>query len=141
MQEAGLFLYHLRHPRQTNGRHGDTQATEIVLQDPMGVAEDRLGNIYVADRGQWFGLSAIWKIGQDGRARWVAGTGRRGAAQTGDNALQSDLGKPEGLSVDHDNRVYFADSTNHVVMRIEPNGQMTRIAGTGTPGFSGDRGR
>ncbi len=140
MQEAGLFLYHLRHPRQTNGRHGDTQATEIVLQDPMGVAEDRLGNIYVADRGQWFGLSAIWKIGQDGRARLVAGTGRRGAAQTGDNALQSDLGKPEGLSVDNDNRVYFADSTNHVVMRIEPNGQMTRIAGTGTPGFSGDRG-
>ena len=140
MQEAGLSLYHLRHPRQTNGRHGDTQATEIVLQDPMGIAEDRVGNIYVADRGRWFGLAAIWKISQNGRARLVAGTGHRGAVQTGTNALQSDLGMPEALYVDNANRIYFADSANHVVVRIESDGQLTRIAGTGIPGFNGDHG-
>ena len=140
LQEVRLFLYRLGNPSQTAVRHYDARATEIILHDPMGIAEDRVGNIFVADRGRWFGLAAIWKISQNGRARLVAGTGHRGAVQTGTNALQSDLGMPEGLCVDNANRVYFADSVNHVVVRIENDGQLTRIAGTGIPGFNGDRG-
>ena len=106
----------------------------------MGIAEDREGNLLVADRGRWFGLGAIWKISHNGRARLVAGTGHRGSVETGTNALASNLGRPEGLSVDNANRIYFADSVNHVVIRVENDGQITRIAGTGVPEFSGDGG-
>jgi hypothetical protein len=140
MQEAGLFLYRLQHFGQTEVRQDDASATEIFLQSPMGVAEDRVGNIFVGDRGKWFGLAAIWRINDKGRARLIAGSGHRGPVQTGVDALLSDLGSPEGLSIDSAGRVYFADSINHVVLRIETNGQLTRIAGTGVPGFNGDGG-
>jgi hypothetical protein len=140
VQELRLLLYHLGNPNQANIRYDDALATQIVLHNPMGIAEDREGNLIVADRGRWFGLGAIWKISHNGRARLVAGTGHRGAVQTGTNALQSDLGSPEGLSVDNANRIYFADSVNHVVIRVENDGQITRIAGTGVPEFSGDGG-
>ena len=140
LQELRLFLYHLGNPNQANIRYDDALATQIILHNPMGIAEDREGNLFVADRGRWFGLGAIWKISYNGGAHLVAGTGHRGAVQTGTNALQSDLGMPEGLSIDNANRIYFADSANHVVIRIENDGQMTRISGTGIPGFSGDGG-
>jgi hypothetical protein len=36
--------------------------------------------------------------------------------------------------------VYFADSYNHVILRIEPDGTLNRIAGTGRPDDGGDGG-
>ena len=79
LQEVRLFLYRLGNPSQTAVRHGGVRGTEIILHDPMGIAEDRVGNIFVADRGRWFGLAAIWKISHNGRTRLVAGTGHRRA--------------------------------------------------------------
>lgn len=140
LQDARFYFYRLGNLSSTNVGNGDVQATEIILHDPMGIAEDRMGNLFVADRGRWFGLAAIWRIDQGGRARLIAGTRRKGAVRTGNNALHSDLGMPEALNVDDHNRVYFADSINHLVLRIENHGQLTPIAGTGTPGFGGDRG-
>ena len=52
LQEVGLFLYRLKNPNQSDVRNGEARATEIVLQSPMGVAEDRAGNIFVGDRGK-----------------------------------------------------------------------------------------
>src|SRR4029078_901744 len=36
--------------------------------------------------------------------------------------------------------LFIADSGNHCVRRLAPDGTITTVAGTGTPGFSGDRG-
>jgi hypothetical protein len=140
LQEVRLFFYQLGNPDQVEARHGNALATQIVLHNPMGIAEDREGNLFVADKGRWFGLGAIWKISHDGRARLVVSSGHRGAVQTGTDALQSDLGSLEGLSLDDAGRIYFADSVNHVVIRVEKDGGITRIAGTGMPGFGGDGG-
>lgn len=140
LQDIRLFLFNLGPPSRSGVGSRDARATEITLHDPMGIAEDSAGNIFVADRGRWFGLAAIWKIDRDGMARLVAGTGRRGAVRAGIEGLRSDLGMPEGLTIDHLDRAYFADSINHVVMRIESDGRLTRIAGTGAPGFAGDFG-
>jgi hypothetical protein len=47
---------------------------------------------------------------------------------------------PWGLAVDSQNRVYVADSGNHAVRRIDADGTVTTVAGTGTAGYSGDGG-
>jgi len=72
----------------------------------------------------------------EGRAS--VATGRPGTSQTGRPALSSDLARIQGLSLDSRERIYFCDSTNHVVLRIEKNGLLTKIAGTGEGGFNGD---
>lgn len=140
VQQAGLLVYRLSHPTLAEGRDGDAAARDILLLSPMGVAEDEAGNLFVGDRGKWFGLAGIWRINGDGRARLIAGSGRRGAVEIGGAALTSDLGSPEGLSLDGEGRIYFADSVNHLVLRIETDGRLTRIAGSGRAGFGGDGG-
>ena len=110
-------------------------ASEILLQDPMGIDVDRGGNIYVSDRGR-----LIWKIAPDGTATVVGGTGQGGLPPDGALALEADLGRPQGLCLDAEGRIYFADSRNDLVLRIEADGTLTRIAGTGERGFSGDGG-
>ena len=39
-----------------------------------------------------------------------------------------------------DGEVYFVDEFNHVLARVDPDGTQTIVAGTGSPGFSGDGG-
>lgn len=131
-----LYYYYVRVPPKTAAEVGDGKnAADILLQDPMGLGEDGLGNVYVSDRGRH-----IWKIGPAGRAHVIAGTGRRGPPTTGAQARASALGSPEGLCVDGLGRIYFADSGYNVILRIETDGRLTRVAGTGMAGYAGDGG-
>ena len=147
IRRADAWFFNLRRPIKTRQELGDGRmATEIVLNDPMGLAQDSLGNVYIGDRGGG-GLAeapshgrVIWKVGSDGRAHIIAGNGRRGVASTGRSALESSLGSPASICVDKLGRVYFADTFNHLVARIEPDGRLTRVAGTGKPGSAGDGG-
>jgi sugar lactone lactonase YvrE len=135
-REVFYWYYNLRHPPisvQTLGN--GKKRGEILLGDPAGLAEDAAGNIYLADRGRGGTGRVIWKLDVAGRAWIIAGTGRRGGAPTGIPAVQSDLGSPEGLCLDVKGRIYFADSFSHMVLRQETDGRLTRIAGTGLPGY------
>ena len=126
----------MKHPILLPSQVGDGgKATTITLQDPVGIGEDSRGNVYVADRGRF-----IWQIDPRGVARIVAGTGVKGTVRTGTSALVSDLGCPQGLCVDASDNIYFVDSTNHLVLKIDSQGILHRIAGTGRAGFSGDGG-
>ena len=119
-----------------NGR----AATDIVLLDPMGIARNSSGTVYITDRGRGTRGRFVWRVEPDGTAHVIAGTGRRGGSPAGVPALESSLGSPEGVAVDEGGLVYVVDSANHVVLRIEHDGGMTRIAGTGERGFGGDGG-
>jgi sugar lactone lactonase YvrE len=115
-------------------------ATQILLCYPMGLVIDRNGELLVSDRG--FGTRkgrVVWRIASDGTARVVAGSGRRGRAANGP-ALAARFEMPEGLAVAGDGSFYLADAWNHSVYRVHPDGDMQRVAGTGSPGFSGDGG-
>ena len=50
------------------------------------------------------------------------------------------LGRSRALSADNAGNVYIADLDNHVIRRVDPGGTISTVAGTGTPGFSGDSG-
>jgi uncharacterized protein (TIGR03437 family) len=47
---------------------------------------------------------------------------------------------PRGCAVDSIGDIFIADSANNVIREVTPDGNIATIAGTGTPGFSGDGG-
>lgn len=135
------LLYPPENP-QDRGNHGP--AVGLRLFNPMGLAEDRLGNIYITDRGRWRGCvfqgGIIWRIDKDGYAHAIAGTGKLGMIKENVNALESNFGSPEEIDISLSGEIYFVDHRNHVVVSIDEEGTLTRIAGTGEPGYTGDGG-
>ena len=55
-------------------------------------------------------------------------------------ATEAQLWDPLGVAVDYSGIVYFSDSGNHRIRRIDPAGVITTIAGKGVAGFAGDGG-
>jgi len=78
-------------------------------------------------------------------AQWtkstVAGTGAQGCAGDGGPATAALLNNPFDLAFDPTGSLYFSDTYNHRIRRIDArNGVITTIAGTGESGFAGDDG-
>lgn len=113
-------------------------AREIIIEGPMGIGEDSQGNLYFSDRDARF----LWKIEPSGRATVIGGTGfSTGPKQFPRQRLPARdvaFDSPEGLVVEPDGNVLFVDSSNQVVLRIDPEGYVTRFAGTGEQGYNGD---
>jgi len=108
---------------------------EVRFDDPSGVWVDSAGRVFFAIRRQ----HRLWAL-EDGRLRLVAGTGRPGFSGDGRAAVHARLDHPEGLAGDASGRLWVADSGNHRVRVVEPDGRIRTFAGTGTDGFAGDGG-
>jgi GT2 family glycosyltransferase/DNA-binding beta-propeller fold protein YncE len=65
---------------------------------------------------------------------------RRGYAGDNGPAIQAALNNPGGIAAASTGDVYFADSNNNVLRRIDPSNNITTVAGNNAlgPGFSGD---
>jgi cysteine-rich repeat protein len=111
-------------------------ATTISLANPSAIAADGLGRIYIADTNN----NRIRRIEQDGSLTTLAGTGAAGFSGDGGPATSAELNLPSGIAVDGIGQVFVSDTTNHRVRRIDSDGTIVTIAGTGSPGFSGDGG-
>ena len=98
--------------------------------NPMGVAVDGSGNVYVAD----YQASTIRKITPSGAVSTLAGSpGQQGSTDaTGANAR---FAGPTGVAVDGSGNVYVADQGNHTIRKITPAGAVSTLAGS--PGQSG----
>ena len=96
----------------------------------QGVAVDALGNVYVADRG----AHRVRRIDAAGTITTLAGTGQRGYAGDGGTAAEAELAFPAGVAVDPAGYVYVADTGNHAVRAINPDGTIATVAGTGRAG-------
>ena len=66
--------------------------------------------------------------------------GLPGFSGDGDPATAAELNAPSGVTLDQAGNIYIADTQNHRIRMIAPDGIITTIAGTGTCGFSGDGG-
>ena len=111
-------------------------AAEAQLHDPVALAVDGSGNVYVAD----YWNHRVRRIDPSGQIETIAGTGEYGYSGDGGPATQAQLSVPHGLAVDGSGNVYVADSENHRVRRIDASGRIETIAGTGEYGYSGDGG-
>jgi len=71
----------------------------------------------------------------------VAGTGAQGCAGDGGPATEALLNNPFDLAFDADGNLFFSDTFNHRIRRIDARaGIISTVAGTGERGFSGDGG-
>ena len=70
----------------------------------------------------------------------IAGTGQAGYSGDGGQAANAQLNNPFGVVVGPDGAIYFCDTMNHVIRRIDRSGVISTIAGSGKKGYSGDRG-
>ena len=108
-------------------------ALAATLQEPWGIFFDAQGNLYFADRDN----HAVRRVDLRGVITTIAGSGNRGFSGDGGSALAADLSRPQSVVTDPDANVYFSDSDNHVIRRVDADGIITTVAGTGTGGFSG----
>ena len=111
-------------------------ATEAQLAGPTGVAVDSAGNLYIADKRN----DRLRRVGVNGGIMTIAGTGERGDGGDGGPATNAEFNGPAGVAVDSVGNVYVTDSDNHRVRKIDADGVITTVAGTGEPGDGGDGG-
>ena len=110
------------------------------LNSPQGVAVDAAGNVYIADtqnnriRKLTFG-SPVGAI-----ITTVAGSGAAGFSGDGDLAVNAQIYRPFGVALDGAGNLYFTDSFNNRIRKIDANGIITTVAGSGKASFSGDGG-
>lgn len=114
------------------GDGGPASAAELYWPD--GIAADRNGNLYVAELVG----HRVRQIDPNGRISTVAGRGKRGFEGDGGPAVAAKLFRPQGVAVDKSGAVFVADSGNHRVRRIDPEGRISTLAGTGEAGYGGD---
>lgn len=94
----------------------DGQGGAARFHSPRGVALLSNGDLAVSDWG--FGAGSIRRVTQEGAVTTMA-TGLSG---------------PEGIVVDSTGTLYVADSNNHMIRRIDTNGVVTTLAGSGQQG-------
>ena len=71
----------------------------------------------------------------------VSGDGSKSYRGDGGPLGQATFNGMHNIAIGPDDSVYISDSWNHCIRKIDANGQITTIAGTGMPGFSGDGGQ
>ena len=101
--------------------------------EPEGVAVDGAGNVYVADTYN----DTIRKIKQGGAVTTLAGmAGQEGSADGVGSAAR--FYEPEGVAADGAGNVYVADTWNHTIRKITPDGAVSTLAGLAGEAGSAD---
>jgi trimeric autotransporter adhesin len=119
------------------GNRGDTgPATDAGLSTPSGVAATGDGGFLIADTGN----NEVRKVSAAGVITRVAGTGNPGNSGDTGPATDAELHSPSGVAATADGGFLIADTVNNEVRKVSPAGVITRVAGTGTAGNSGDDG-
>ncbi len=111
-------------------------ATAAELFGPEGIWGDNKGDVIFADNGN----HAIRGISIDGNIHTFVGNGSYGFAGDGGPAAAALLHDPVGLWGDASGNVFVADRGNARVRRIDNNGNIMTVAGTGVTGTAGDGG-
>ena len=91
--------------------------------EPGGVATDASGNLYISYSANSLSYGVILKVAVGGAVARVAGIGGQlGYSGDGGLATSALLNQPMGLAVDSTGGVYFADSQNHAIRLLVPQG-------------------
>ncbi len=107
------------------------------LSMPSGVAPAADGNLYIADTGN----HRILIVDAAGAIDTVAGTGTQGFDGDGGPAVEAQLNAPSGVAVDAEGAyLYIADTGNQRIRKVDAEGAIDTVAGTGTPGYDEDGG-
>jgi uncharacterized protein (TIGR03437 family) len=109
---------------------------DAQLNRPFGVAADDAGNWYVADTAN----NRVRKVQPGGNLFTIAGNGNASYYGDGGQGTKASVNQPGGVAADALGNVYIADTLDNAIRKVTPDGVITTLAGTGTPGYSGDGG-
>jgi sugar lactone lactonase YvrE len=129
----------------------DTSTLPPPAWVPGYIAFDSAGNLYISDRASGSSDNPIYqnpvgggcrivRVAPDKKLSVIAGTGVCGFSGEGGPATSAQLNDPNGIAFDSVGNLYFADANNHRIRRIDKNGIITTVAGTGVGGYGGDGG-
>lgn len=110
--------------------------TEARVSFPEGMALDMTGDLVFADAHN----HRVRRVSADGTVHTIAGSGVSGYSGDGGPATDASLNRPSDVCITGDGSVVIADVGNDAVRRVRPDGIIETVAGSGTPGFSGDGG-
>ncbi len=102
----------------------------FLVRGQMATGAD--GSLYAADN------SILWRVGPDKIAHRFAGGAPGFGTGDGGPATSASLWTPTAVAVGPDGSVYVVDTGSSRIRRIDPNGTIRTVAGTGTAGFSPD---
>ena len=115
-------------------------ATSATLHSPshvkiFGLADT--ASLYIADEQN----SVIRRIKlSTGIITTIAGTGTAGFSGDGGAATSAKLRTPNDLAIDKKGNIFIADGNDRIRRVDATTGNISTVAGTGTPGYSGDGG-
>lgn len=114
----------------------DGPATAVALDNPMNIAFDDTGSLYICD---WYHhkLRKV-KPSYQGYMTTIAGNGVSGDWGDGGPASAAGLGAILDVAIDKRGNIYLADAFYHKVRKIDVYGNIATFAGTGIAGYNGD---
>ena len=118
---------------ETNFPHGfymDTELDAALFNRPTDVLVDTYGRLVMADSEN---NSIRIVVGQ--RVYTFAGSAEAGHADG--SSREARFNRPTAISLCPSGYIYVADTLNHAIRRIDPDGNVTTVAGT--PGIHGSR--
>jgi sugar lactone lactonase YvrE len=104
--------------------NADGPGSQALFSVPAGIARDGAGNLYVCDLGS----HVIRKIATDGTVSTVAGLANVAGTADGAGSTARFRG-PQGIAVAPDGTLYVADTGNHTIRKISPQGVVSTFAG------------
>ena len=112
-----------------------------ATMSPYGLATDGQGNLYISDN-----MNNNVRVVNlaTGIIETIAGsaTGVSGYSGDGGPALQATMNAPGGLRYDGAGHLLLSDFGNHAIRQIDLTTHIiTTVAGSGTPGYTGDGGK
>jgi serine/threonine protein kinase/sugar lactone lactonase YvrE len=105
------------------------------FRNPSGIAVDGRGYVYVAD----WGNNSVRKIDPVGMTVTIAGDLEPGYVD--DVGTAARFRELNGIAVDAGGVIYVADTGNHAIRKITPDGRVSTLAGSGVAGFADGFGR
>jgi serine/threonine protein kinase, bacterial len=119
-----------------SGSAGSADGTGAAasFDQPLGVAVDASGNVYVADQRN----HKIRKVTAAGEVTTLAGSGSTGS--TDGTGAAASFHYPAGVAVDAGGNVYVADTYSNKIRKVTPAGDVTTLAGSGSSGSTDDTG-
>ncbi len=108
-------------------------ATSAVVRDPMDIAVDGQGNIFIIGDQRLRRVEAL-----SGIISTIAGTGQRGLSGDDEPSVASAFAEPEGVALDARGNIFIADAGNHRIRRVDgTTGAISTVAGLGKFGYIG----
>ena len=117
---------------------GSPGYSDREVNNPYGLTIGADGSLYFCDLDN----QRIRRLDLKSRVTTtVAGNGARAYAGDGAAAAAGALNMPHEIQFDAAGHLYIAERDNHVIRKVDARtGIISTVAGTGTPGFSGDGG-